>query len=143
MVKIVQLLLAAGFLISFNDSGCEAAILSEVEGSAFINTGDGFQPAFAGMTAGPGDRVRTAAGAVVITYENGCSIRVGPHQISVILSVPPDPQSDRGRECTLLGPDWLTVGGIVGLDAGIVAGTIFAGANNHPGGPATPRPASP
>ena len=67
----------------------QAATLTNTEGAVSVNRGYGFQQVVAGLQVNPGDRVRTGEGATDIVYENGCAARVGPHQLTVVLSNPP------------------------------------------------------
>ena len=75
-----------------------AAVLINVEGTVFVNRsggfqlawGDGFQPASSGTALSSGDRVRAGAnGSAHVLYENGCSTRIAPSEIAVVLATPP------------------------------------------------------
>jgi hypothetical protein len=71
-------------------AAAQAAVLSDAQGVVQVNRGDGFQGAGNGTGVGPGDRVRTGDGATSILYDNGCSVKVDPHQVVTVLSPPPD-----------------------------------------------------
>lgn len=75
-----------------------AAVLVNVEGTVSVNRGgglqpvwgNGFQPASSGTALSSGDRVRADAnGSAHVLYENGCSTRVAPSEIAVVLATPP------------------------------------------------------
>ncbi len=91
-------------------------LLANVEGAVSINHGDGFKPASIGSALAPGDRVRTAKGSADIVYDNGCSAKVGPHQVAVVLSDPPP--------CTKVGG---LKDGVVAAPAEFGVEPIFAG----------------
>ena len=83
-------------------------------GAVFVNHGDGFQPAGIGTTLSSGDRVRVGSGGSVnIVYENGCSTRVGPSQVTVVLATPPSCQGARLKD------GGLVVGAGVGIRDGV------------------------
>ena len=121
-------------------------MLSNVEGTVFVNHGDGFQPASTGTALSSGDRVRVgSSGAVNIVYENGCSTRVGPSQVAVVLATPPSCQGARLKDGGLvvgagvgigdgapaaggIGTETLLVGGLV-VAAGV--GIAVAVSNNN------------
>ena len=95
-------------------SSVEAVTLSNAEGAVFVNHGDGFQPAGIGTTLSSGDRVRVGSGGSVnIVYENGCSTRVGPSQVTVVLATPPSCQGARLKD------GGLVVGAGVGIRDGV------------------------
>lgn len=75
-----------------------AAVLINVEGKIFVSRGggfllawgDAFQPASSGTALSSGDRVRAGAtGSAHVLYENGCSTRIAPSEIAVVLATPP------------------------------------------------------
>lgn len=70
-------------------TNAQAAALANVIGVVFVNHGDGFKPAMVGSALSPGDRVRVDNGSADIVYENGCSTKVGPQQVSLVLYAPP------------------------------------------------------
>ncbi len=112
-----------------------AVTLSNVEGSVSVNRGDGFQAASIGTTLSSGDRVRaSASGSANIVYENGCSTRVGPSQVAVVLATPPACQGaslkDGGAAYAPagLGTGTLLVGGLV---AGAGVGIAVALSNDN------------
>ncbi len=90
---VLMLIIAA-----FSATNASAAVLVNVEGSVFVKRnaafqlawGDGFQSASSGTALSSGDWVRTSAsGSAQILYENGCSTRVEPSEIAVVLTMPP------------------------------------------------------
>ncbi len=113
--------MSAAIVTALFATNVEAVTLSNVEGAVTVNRGDGFQPASIGTTLSPGDRVRApAGGSVNIVYDNGCSTRVGPHQVVAVLSSPPSCQG-----ASLNGPALAPTGfaNDTLLAAGMVVGT--------------------
>ena len=124
-------------------------MLSNVEGAVSVNRGDGFQPAGAGTTVSSGDRIRVgSSGSVNIVYGNGCSTRVGPSQVAVVLATPPSCQGARLKDGGLvvgagvgigdglkdgpgvLGTDTLLAGGLV-VGAGVGIAVALSNDNNN------------
>jgi ABC-type tungstate transport system permease subunit len=74
-----------------------AAVLINVEGTVSVKRagfqlalGDGFEPASSGTSLSSGDRVRAGAtGSAHVLYENGCSTRIAPSEIAVVMATPP------------------------------------------------------
>ncbi len=97
-------------------------MLANVEGTVSVNCGDGFQPASAGTALASGDRVRVGSGGSVnIVYGNGCSTRVGPSQVAVVLATPPSCQGARLKD------GGLVVGAGVGIGDGLKDGPAAPG----------------
>ncbi len=117
-------------------------VLANFEGAVSINRGDGFMPAAIGSALAPGDRVRTANGSADIVYENGCSAKVGPHQVAVVLSdAPPCTKVGGLKDGVAVVPvessvDPLIVGGVLaGAGAGLAA---LIASNSNSGNPLSP-----
>lgn len=70
-------------------ANAEAAVLSKVDGSVFVDHGNGYGPSANGALLTPGDRVRTGDGSAEILYENSCAVKIGPNAVLVVLSSPP------------------------------------------------------
>ena len=70
-------------------TNAQAADVSEMQGTVWTSRGFGFRPVSEGSVLAPGDRARTGDGSVVIRYENGCSTKLGPRQMAVVLLAPP------------------------------------------------------
>ena len=104
-------------------------MLSNVEGAVSVNRGDGFQPVSAGTALSSGDRVRVSAGGSVnIVYENGCSTRVGPSQVAVVLATPPSCQGARLKDGGLVVGAGVGIGdGLKDGPAGFGTDTLLAG----------------
>ena len=123
--------MSAAAIAAMFASSVEAVTLSNAEGAVFVNHGDGFQPAGIGTTLSSGDRVRVGSGGSVnIVYENGCSTRVGPSQVAVVLATPPSCQGARLKDGGLVVGAGVGIGD--GLKDGPAAGfgndTLLAGA---------------
>jgi hypothetical protein len=83
-------LVSAALIAALLTTSAQAAMLSNLDGAVSVNYGNGFQPASIGSSLSPGVRVRTGEGSAAdIVYDNGCSKRVGPQQVAVVLSAPP------------------------------------------------------
>jgi hypothetical protein len=126
--RMARTYVSAAVIAALLATNAAAVTLSNVEGTVAVNRGDGFQPASIGTTLSSGDRVRAnASGSANIVYENGCSTRVGPSQVAVVLATPPACQGASlkdgggvGYAPAGLGTDTLLVGGlIVGAGVGI------------------------
>lgn len=87
--SFLRLLSAQAAFCALLAATAQAAVLTNIEGAVQVNHGDGFKPVAAGAALAPGDRVRVTAGSAAVLYENGCSMRVRPKRIVVVLSVPP------------------------------------------------------
>jgi hypothetical protein len=125
--RMVRTYVSAAVMAALLATNAAAVTLSNVEGAVSVNRGDGFQAASIGTTLSSGDRVRAnASGSANIVYENGCSTRVGPSQVAVVLATPPACQGASLKDGGVgyapagLGTDTLLVGGlIVGAGVGI------------------------
>ena len=108
---------SAAVIATLFASSVEAVMLANAEGTISVNRGDGFQPASTGTALSSGDRVRVGSGGSVnIVYGNGCSTRVGPSQVAVVLATPPSCQGARLKD------GGLVVGAGVGIGDGVPAG---------------------
>lgn len=87
--RVRRALICGALAAVFLTANVQAAVLGNVAGPVVVNHGGGFFPASAGSSLVPGDRVRVDNGSADIIYENGCSTRVGPQQVSVVLAAPP------------------------------------------------------
>jgi hypothetical protein len=123
--RMARAYVTAAVIAALFATNAAAATLSNVEGKVSVNRGGGFQPASTGTALSSGDRVRaSSSGSANIVYENGCSTRVGPSQVAVVLATPPACQ---GASLVGYAPagfdpgaDTLIVGGlIVGAGVGI------------------------
>ncbi|MGO9547579.1 MAG: hypothetical protein ACLPPF_22655 [Rhodomicrobium sp.] len=112
-VAVVTMLLTAS---------AQAAHLSNVQGTVLINRGGGFQPVTGDVKVLPGDRIDAREGSAFITYDNGCTARVGPGVVATVLSVPP-----------VCNGSTLIIGGLV-----IAGGTGLAIALSQGNAPASP-----
>ena len=127
--------MSAAVIAALFATNAAAVTLSNVEGTVSVNQGSGFQPASIGTTLSSGDRVRaSASGSANIVYDNGCSTRVAPSQVAVVLATPPACQGgslkDGGAAFAPagIGTDTLLVGGLV-VGAGV--GIAVALSNNN------------
>ena len=87
--RVPRALISGALAAALLTANVQAAVLGNVAGPVLVNHGDGFLPASAGSSLVLGDRVRVDNGSADIVYENGCSTRVGPQQVSVVLASPP------------------------------------------------------
>ena len=109
--------MSAAVIAALFATNAAAVTLSNVEGSVSVNRGDGFQPASIGAPLSSGDRVRAGAGGSAnIVYENGCSTRVAPSQVAVVLATPPSCQGASLKDGPVVAP------------AGFSSETLLAGA---------------
>ena len=121
---------SAAVIAALFASSAEAVMLANVEGTVSVNRGDGFQPASAGTALSSGDRVRVGSGGSVnIVYGNGCSTRVGPSQVAVVLATPPSCQGARLKDGGLVVGAGVGIGDGLkdGPAAGIGTETLIAG----------------
>lgn len=131
--RAARVYLSAAIMAALFATNVEAVTLSNVEGAITVNHGDGFQPASMGAALSSGDRVRAAAsGSANIVYENGCSTRVGPHQVVVVLAAPPVCQGASLKDGPAVAPaavasDTLVAGGLI---VGTGVGLAIALSNN-------------
>ncbi len=118
-------------------SGAEAALLTNIQGAVMVNRGAGFSPAGNVAEVAPGDRVRAGQGSADIVYENGCSVKVGPGQMAVVLAAAPNCQGglkDGAAEETGVSTGTLVIGGLV-VAGGIGAGIALSQNNGKPASP--------
>ena len=88
--RVPRALISGALAAALLTANVQAAVLGNVAGPVLVNHGDRFLPASAGSSLVLGDRVRKwHNGSADIVYENGCSTRVGPQQVSVVLASPP------------------------------------------------------
>jgi hypothetical protein len=123
-------LVISGAILALTLSSAQAALLGDVSGAVSVSYGGGFKPVAGSVNVGPGDRVRTGDGSATITYPNGCTVRVGPHQVVAVLANPPVCNGAAIYD----DPTGAALGGL--LIAGGIAGAIAASNNN--GQPASP-----
>jgi hypothetical protein len=107
-------------------ASAHAATLTNVEGAVSINRGDGYVPVVNGATVGPGDRVRTLKGSVNVVYENGCPVKVGPHEVVLVQAAAPGCTPAGGLKDGFVAPapelgPWFGVGVAVAFGAGVGA----------------------
>ncbi len=112
----------------------QAAMLTNVEGAVSINRGPGDQPGAAGVELNPGDRVKAGEGSADIVYANGCSTRVAPNHVMVVLAAPPSCAGGGLKDGIVAGeePSTLLIGGLIVAGG---AGAAIALANSHPASP--------
>ena len=117
--------IAIALIASLAVSGAEAALLTNIQGRVTVNHGYGYEPAGAGGTVGPGDRVHAGDGSADIVYENGSIVNVGSGQTVIVLSTAP--ANAVGSQT----PDTLTyaAGGML-TAGGVAAAIVFSESNN-------------
>jgi hypothetical protein len=128
---------SAAVIAALFATNAAAVTLSNVEGTVSVNQGNGFQPASIGTTLSSGDRVRASAnGSANIVYDNGCSTRVAPSQVAVVLATPPACQGASLKDggAAAFGPagfgtDTLLVGGLL-VGAGVGVAVAVSNDNN-------------
>lgn len=128
---------SAAVIAALFATNAAAVTLSNVEGTVSVNQGSGFQPASIGTALSSGDRVRaSSSGSANIVYDNGCSTRVAPSQVAVVLATPPACQGgslkDGGGAAFApagIGTDTLLVGGLV-VGAGVGIAVALSDNNN-------------
>ena len=121
--KLISIAIIAG-LITTN---AEAALLTNIQGSVFLNHGDGFQPAAGGAVIIPGDRVRTGEGSADIVYDNGCAVKIGPRQMVAVLVAAPECKGGGLKDAIVEdgGPSTLLVVGGLLIGGGIAGGVVL------------------
>jgi hypothetical protein len=118
--SMIATLICAAVFAAVLGTNAEAAFLANVEGVVSINHGDGYRPAGSGAALVAGDRVRTIEGSTDLLYENGCSLRIGPHQtVAVMLSPPPCKGAEEISSSTDYGVSPLVLGGLVVVGGGV------------------------
>src|ERR1700692_2387600 len=71
-------------------SACWAATVQSVQGSFYLNRGQGFQPVNGSVDANVGDSVMVSPGAIaVILYPDGCKVGVQPGAVTTITPASP------------------------------------------------------
>jgi len=132
--------MSAAVVAALFATNVEAVTLSNIEGAVSVNHGDGFQPAAIGTTLSSGDRVRAGAGGSAnIVYENGCSTRIGPNQVAVVLAAPPSCAGASLKDGPAFAPaafgnETLIAGGlVVGAGVGVAVALSNNNGNNDPG----------
>ena len=95
-------------------SSANAALLTSIQGSVFLNRGEGFQPASGPAQIAPGSRVHAEQGSAEIVYENGCAVKVDAGQTVAVLFNPPSCQTGGISDSTLIyaGGALLVAGGV-------------------------------
>ncbi len=82
-VRIVAL--ATAGLLSMSATAASAATVTGPEGAVLVSQGGAFKPITGSATVAPGARVMVRPGAVArISYEDGCSLRVGSGRVWTI-----------------------------------------------------------
>ncbi|MGO9545791.1 MAG: hypothetical protein ACLPPF_13505 [Rhodomicrobium sp.] len=125
-------------LAALTIASAQAATLSDVEGAVSVNRGSGFKPVMNGAALGPGDRVRTEAGSASIVYENGCTARVGPNQLLVVLSTPPACTGGGLKDGPVAyagPPDGSFIAGGLVIAGGAGLAVALANSSNNPASP--------
>ncbi len=119
---------SAAVIATMFASSVEAVMLSNVEGTVSVNRGDGFQLASSGAALTSGDRVRVSSGGSVnIVYDNGCSTRIGPSQVAVVLATPPSCQGARLKDGGLVVGAGVGIGDGAPVAGGFGTETLLAG----------------
>ncbi len=118
-------------------SSAEAALLTNVQGTVTVNRGDGYSPAGAGSVILPGDRVRAGEGSADIVYENGCTMRVGPGQTSIVLYAAPDCNggSKDAAVDTGISTGTLLIGGVLVVGGAVAGGIALSQTSSKPASP--------
>lgn len=128
-------LITTAAILSLTLASAEAALLTGVEGPVSVSHGNGFKPANGASQLAPGDRVRTGDGTATIVYDNGCVVKVGPHQVVAVLYTPPACNGAGGLKDGAVVDNGisteLVVGGLV--VAGAIGGAIAL--SNNPVSP--------
>ncbi len=125
--KLRRAAIAVGLAATLFTTAAQAAMLANLEGSVFVNRGDGFQPVSAGTTVAPGDRIKTGKGSTVnVVYENGYSVPVGPNQVRTVQYAPPSAKDAPGSVPESAGA--FAGGAFGGIAAPIIVGGVVAGA---------------
>jgi hypothetical protein len=137
--KAPRAYISAAVIVAFLATNAEAALLTNVDGKVSVNHGSGFRPSGGGDALAPGDRVSAGEGSADIVYDNGCSARVGPHQVVVVLSSPPSCNGGGLKDTAMAAPfgygvDPLIVGGVVAAGAVGLAVALSNG-NSSPASP--------
>lgn len=119
--------LAAGILAALP---AQAAVLTNIEGTMWIDRGQGAVATATSSAVAPGNRIRAAANsAATLYYENGCIERIAAGQ-TIVVKV--DPPCERAAVPPDDGKGALIVGGLV--IGGTIAG-IVSSSNNKPASP--------
>lgn len=136
-------------------SSCWAATVQPVQGSFYLNQGQGFLPVNGPIDANVGDAIMVPPGAVaVVLYPDGCKVGVQPGAVTTITSSSPC-SNPFGRDPTFaeetFNPNWAwgatAALAAAGLGVGIYAitknnnnnsGTTTVNTGNSCGGPANP-----
>ena len=135
-LPMAKRLASAAFIVGMVATSAEGALLTNIQGAVFVNSGNGFIPVTAGTSVNPGARIRVGAGAAEIFYENGCSQKVGSDQMVMVPSAPPcagslkdggDTAAVASSDFTL--PDTVTAGALLAAGAGLAIGIANEGSN--------------
>ncbi len=119
-------------MIALLTTQTQAAIV-QLEGSAFVDKGQGFARATNNMQLNPGDRIRAGDGCALIVYRTGYQAKVCDGQMAVVLSEPPSPvgagslngeamYASAGSQGDWIAPT-LLLGAGVGIACGIACGS--------------------
>jgi hypothetical protein len=124
----------AAVLLLASGTGAFAALVEGAEGAISINRGDGFVAASATTNVDPGGLIMVAPGqTALITYPDGCKVKVGAGRVWAVEQVAPCPPGQSEIDYTSLAPDPqitnITTGQVndPGNVGGFSTGTIIAG----------------
>lgn len=110
----------------------EAALLTNIQGQASINRGNGFVPATGPVDLKPGDQVLTGNGGAQLQYSLTCTATIGPNQLILVQAQSPcaAQQGQAGSEAGLGGISTtnLIVGGLV-IGGGVAAAIALSQAS--------------
>lgn len=128
--------LATTVAVAMFATNVSAVTLSNVQGSVYVNKGDGFQAVSNGTALSSGDRVRVSAGGSAnIVYENGCATFVGAGKVAVVQSSAPscgganlttDSVGDAAGSSSLAAAAPTSVG--IGTETILIGGLVVGGA---------------
>ena len=136
--RIPRAFISTAVIAALFATNAQAAELSNIEGVVSVNSGNGFHPASIGSSLTPGDRVRTDNGSADIVYGNGCSTRVGPQQVAVVLSAPPPCNGGGLKDGVAVEPAGpsapLILGGLVVVGGAVGLAVALSSSHKHPVG---------
>jgi hypothetical protein len=101
-----------------------------------VNEGLGFRPALNGETVGSGVRIRTEAATATIIYENGCSQKLEPNSIAVVLASAPSCETAGGLKDEVVALPSLSTAAWVTGGLALAGGTALVVTESlHPASP--------
>jgi hypothetical protein len=119
--SMLRVSISIALLCVFGALDAQAARLTNVTGTVFVNRGQGFQPVNGEMEVNPGDRINVVQGTADIVYDNGATVKVASGEMIAVLATPPDVLSG-GPALADFSTSTYILGGLVvigGLGAGL------------------------